>query len=74
MSKKTSIINPHTGKRIETTSLRTPMCAQCLNPMTIDYTWFSSEHTVQVMFICVHKNTTRYKKMGFKLDKKGRLS
>lgn len=74
MSKKISIINPHTHKHIDTKNLRLPLCAQCLDPMRLDYYWFSSEHVVQVMFVCEHKNTTRYKKLGFRIDKNGGLS
>lgn len=68
------IKNPHTGKVIELPNSVLRLCAQCLEPMPLDYVRWDSETDVTLMYLCQHKETSRYKTVRAKVDKKGRLS
>ena len=72
--KQLKILNPHTGRNIIVPPACMRLCAQCLNPMPLDYFRWDSEHSVTLMYLCQHKDTGRFKRVVATLDKKGRLS
>jgi hypothetical protein len=68
------IVNPHTNRKVEIPARFQRLCAQCLNPMPLHNAWWSSENTVELVYLCQHKLSARFKRVQATLDKKGRLS
>jgi len=68
------IKNPHNGKTLALPNSVLRLCAQCLEPMPLDYVRWDSETEVTLMYLCQHKGTSRYKTVRATVDKKGRLS
>lgn len=68
------IVNPHTNRKLDVPARHQRLCAQCLNPMKLNYCWWSSENTVELVYLCQHKTTARFKRVQATLNKKGQLS
>jgi len=74
MSKKLSILNADQSRRVEVPNACRRLCAQCLDPMRLDYYYWTSQTNVTIMYKCEHPETSRFKLVLATLDKKGRLS
>ena len=74
MTTKPITIKNDLGERFTIAPHHRPICAQCLNPMTLEtYTW-SSQQVSQTTWTCYHKLTTRMKRRVFVFNKKGQVS
>lgn len=72
--KKLYIHHQYTGRAVEVPSSCQRLCAQCLNPMHLDYYRWDSETEVVIMYVCSHPGTGRFKRVQATLDKKWRLN
>lgn len=74
MSTKLSIIHQVSGQKIVVPARCMRLCAQCLMPMALDHYHWQDETTVQLVYLCSHPGTSRFKSVTAKLDRKGDLS
>lgn len=74
MKSQLRIWNYNHTKKVDVPPSCMRLCAQCLNPMRLDRYFWMSETEVDMAYVCEHRQTSRYKVVSAKLDKKGRLS
>lgn len=72
--RKMTILTPISNNRVEVPASCQRLCAQCLEPMPLDYYHWENETTVHLIYLCQHSNTSRFKRVAATLDRKGRLN
>lgn len=74
MRKVVTIHNPHTKRNVTVPPGMQRLCAGCLNPMKIDYVRWDTDRSVEIIYLCEHTYGSRFKRVAFTIDKRGRLS
>jgi len=72
--KKLTIHDPHTGRNLVVPHSMQRLCAGCLNPMRLDHVRWDTDKSGEIIYLCQHTYGSRFKRVTFSLDKKGRLS
>jgi len=74
MARPVQIWNFNHSKKVSVPNSCLRLCAQCLDVMRIDHYVWVREDTVDIMFLCEHKGTSRFKRVQAVLDRNGKLS